>query len=134
MDYYYKYAAQAGLRFPSNRGGLTVEQLFHLPLLGCPGCDLDSIARAVNNQLKDVSEESFVATKPHPQKKGLEAAFEIVKDVIATKQAENTAAQQRAEKIEKKRIILDKLAEKENEALTAGTVDELRKRLAELDD
>lgn len=129
----YKYAAQHNIRFPSQRGALTVEDLFALPLSSRTGFDLDNTAKAINQELKATGEESFVSTTVNPMKQPLEVALELVKDVIATKIAENAEAQARKTKSEERRKILDAISTKKDQALTASSVDELEKKLAALD-
>ena len=129
----YKYAAQNTLRFPSDRGALTVEQLFTLPLSSKSGFDLDNVARAVNAELKACGEESFVATSTNPMKAVLEVALEIVKDVISTKQAANSEALARQHRTEERRRLLDAIASKKDQALSAASLDELEAKLAALD-
>lgn len=134
MSDIYKFAAQTGLRFPSKRGELMVEQLFQVPLKSQTGFDLDSIARNINNQLKGVSEESFVEdTTASPQKQALTVSLDIVKDVIATKQAENSAAREKLRRAAERKKILDILASKKDEKLTTASIEDLEKKLAELD-
>lgn len=133
MDNLYKYAAQNALHFPSIKGELLVEQLFSLPLTSRNGFDLDSVAKAVNAELKTNGEESFVATSANPKQKTLEAMLEIVKDVISTKQAENAAVVARQKRTEERARLLDIITNKENEALSAASLDDLKKKLAELD-
>ena len=130
----YKYAAQNGLRFPSDRGELTAEDLFDLPLSARIGFDLDNVAKAVNNELKACGEESFVSTAINPKKKPLEVALDIVKDVIATKQAQNADALARQHKSEERRKILDALSAKKDQALTAASIEDLEAKLAALED
>lgn len=86
----YKKAAQLKLRFPSTKGNLTVEQLFDLPLTSESRDSLNSIAITVNKELKQSSEESFVTTVS-PTNTLLQLRLDILKDVIATRQAENVA-------------------------------------------
>lgn len=129
----YKYAAQNELRFPSNRGDLTAENLFDLPLSSKSGFDLDSVAKSVNSELKACGEESFVSTASNPKKKPLEVMLEVVKDVIATKQAENADVIARQHKAEERRKILDAISTKKDQALTAASIDELEMKLAALD-
>lgn len=130
----YKFAAKNALRFPSKRGELTAEQLFQLPLTSQTGFDLDTVARSINTQLKGVSEESFVEdTSADPRKTALSVSLDIVKEVIATKQAENRAALARTQKAAERKKILDIIAAKKDEKLSAASLDELEKRLAELD-
>ncbi len=134
MSDIYKFAAQTGLRFPSKRGDLMVEQLFHMPLKSANGFDLDSIAKGINNQLKGVSEESFVEDNTsNPQKQALTVALDIVKDVIATKQAENRAALARTNRAAERKKLLDILASKKDEKLSQASIEDLEKKLAELD-
>lgn len=131
---YYKYAAVNKVRFPSSRGELTVENLFQLPLRSTSGFDLDTIAKTVNAQLKGVSEESFVEdTTADPRKTALAVSLEIIKDVIATKQAENRAAAAKVARAAERKKLLDVLAAKKDEKLSQASIEELEKKLAELD-
>lgn len=135
MSEMYKTAAQLRLRFPSAVGELTAEQLFQLPLKSASGCDLDTIARAVNSRLKEVTTESFVEdVKPNPHKARLELALDIVKDVIATKQAEAATLRAREERTRKRQKLNDLIAAKKDEALSASSVEELQRQLAALSD
>lgn len=130
----YKFAAQNGLRFPSKKGELVVEQLFDLPLKSGTGLDLDTIARTINNSLKGVSEESFVEdTTADPRKQALTVSLEIVKDVIRTKQEENRALQLKRDKAEQRKKILDAIAAKKDQKLSQASLDELEKELAAID-
>lgn len=130
----YKIAAQGRLRFPSQRGDLTVEHLFQLPLKSTAGYDLDSTARAIHNDLKGLFEESFVADPAdNPRKAELEIKLAIVKDVILTIQTANAAALARQDKAEKRKKILDAMAAKQEAALTEGSMEELNAKLAALD-
>ncbi len=135
MEDIYKYAAQTGLRFPSKRGDLTAEQLFDLPLKSASGFDLDTVARAINSQLKGVSEESFVEdTAADPRRQSLAVALAVVKDVIATKQGENRAAAAKQQKAVERKKLLDAIAAKKDHALTTASMEELEKQLTALDD
>lgn len=136
MTEIYKFAAMNGLRFPSKRGDLTVEQLFQLPLKTTTlnGVDLNGIAIGINNQLKQVGEESFVEdTSSDPKKTALQVSLEIVKDVIKTKQEENKALLAKRERAEQRKKILDAMAAKKDAALTTASMEDLEKQLAALD-
>jgi hypothetical protein len=126
-------AAQKKYRFPSTKGDLVAEQLFDLPLLSANGANLDNLARTINNQLKAVSEESFV-TPSVKANVDLTNKLEIVKAVIKIKQDLATAAAERVAKAEKRRRILDALAAQDEKALTTASRDDLEKQLAALDD
>ncbi len=126
----YKFAAQRGLRFPSGRGSLIVEQLYQLPLV-----ELDKTARTINTELKGMGEESFLTnTQSNPRKTELSVALDIVKDVIATKEAENAAERAKISKTAERKKILDALGAKKDAALTAASVEELEKKLAALEE
>jgi len=134
MSDIYKFAAQNDLRFPSIRGDLTVENLFHMPLKSPSTFDLDTVAREVNSKLKDMSEESFVEDKAaDPKKNRLEVSLEIVKDVIKTKQAENAAKVARMQRSVERRKILDAIGAKKDEKLSQSSLEDLEKQLAALD-
>ena len=134
MEDIYKFAARRGLRFPSKRGELTTEQLFELPLKSQTGFDLDSVARTINAQLKGVSEESFVEDiSSDPRKQALSVSLAIVKDVIATKQAENRATVEKTQRTAERKKILDAIAAKKDQQLTAASLEDLEKQLAALD-
>lgn len=128
----YKIAAQNKIRFTSNKGLLTVEQLFDLPLSSKSNFDLDTIAKTINKQLKEMGEESFVGVS-NPAKKEMETALEIVKDVIKSKQEENAAQLNKLKKREQQKKILDAIAAKKDQQLSQASLDELEKQLAELD-
>lgn len=131
----YKYAAQNKLRFPSIRGELTVEQLFEAPLRHRSGFDLDSIAKTINNELKTMSEESFVETNgSSPRKKELEISLEIVKDVIKTKIDAEKIRENRHKKAEERKKILDIINAKKDEQLSQATLEDLEARLVALED
>lgn len=93
----FEYASRNKLRFASVRGELTVEQLWDTPLRSRDDFNLDIIARGVNRGKSAASEESFVETTKNPAQERLSTALEVVKHVIATKLAEEQAAQQRVE-------------------------------------
>lgn len=134
MSEIYKIAAQSGLRFPSKKGDLTTEQLFHLPLKSVNGCDLDTVAKAIHSQLKGASEESFVEdTTADPRRQSLAVALDIVKDVIKTKQDENRTAVAKANKAVERKKLLDAIAAKKDQSLTAASLEELEKKLTELE-
>lgn len=133
MSNLFEVASRKAYRYQSIRGDLTTEQLWELPLTSRGGFDLDSVAKAVNAELKSVTEESFVATRVNPRKGDLETKLDVLKHIIAVKIAEAEAVTARVAKQEKRAKILDALAAKENEELTQASKDDLLKQLAELD-
>lgn len=127
----YENALRNKYRYPSVRGELTTEQLWDLPLQSTRANtpDLDSVAKEINRQLKEQTEESFVETKSNPLKTELEGKLEIVKHVIATKQAENAAARTAAERRQERERLQQLLALKDQQELEGLSKEEIQRRL-----
>lgn len=137
MEDIYKYAAQNQLRFPTARGMYTVEHLFGMPMV-CPngsGFDLDTVHKTMAKELKELSEESLAADlkKTNPAKTKLEIGLAVVKDVFKTKKERQEAMQSRMQRIEERKKLLDAIGEKKNEALTSASLEDLEKKLNDLD-
>lgn len=121
----FEKAAKQKLRIQSDKGALTVEQLYDLSLT-----NLDKIARKVNAELKSLEEESFVDLKPNPQKYSLDLQLNILKTVIKTKLDEKAASEAAMEKANKRKILLEALDMREKEDLLNKSKEEI---LAELE-
>lgn len=133
----FEIASRRKYRFPSVIGELTVEQLWDLPLSRPTGrtmANLDDVAKAINNELKSISDESFVVTTPNPRKGELENMLEIVKHVIAVKIEDRRRADAAADRADKRRKLIEALANKQDDAIRNLSEDEIRAKLAELDD
>lgn len=128
----FEQASRTKLRFPSSRGELTVEQLWDLPLQSKSGFDLDTIAKAVNKDLKSRGEESFVSASTDPVKTTLELSLEILKHIIQSKQEENSARLNEAKVRQERERIAGLIDKKQNEALEGETLEQLQARLAAL--
>jgi hypothetical protein len=124
----YKQAAISRVRFSSHTpaGLLTTEDLFDLSLT-----TLNTMTKAVNRELKDAQEESFIDTKSDATSL-LELKFEILKDVIATKKEVLDAKEKAAENRKRKQQLLTLLNQKENEQLSAKSIEEIRAELEKL--
>jgi hypothetical protein len=128
----FEKATRSKLRFESNKGQLNVEQLWDLPLTSKTAFDLDSVAKAVNQELKSVTEESFVTTSTNPRKGDLELKLEIVKHIIKTKQDENSVAAASVVKREERKRLESILATKQAQQLEGLSIEDIQKRLDEL--
>lgn len=124
-------AAKKKFRFNSPVGALSVEQLFDLPLRAKGGLDLDGVAKLASKELKAVTEESFVDA-PAAGKADLEAKLEIVKFVIADKQADAEEAKNREARAATKAKLLNALDHRETAELSKKSAAQLRKELAAL--
>ncbi len=124
-------ASQSKLRFETNRGMITTEDLWAMPLTSRTGFDLDTVAKHVNKQLRETEEESFVK----PASTGnvdMTLRLEILKFVIEVKVEEAEKKKSAKEKKEKKAKILEMMERKQDAALEGKTLDELQKELDEL--
>ncbi len=126
----FETATRNAYRFPSNRGQLTTEDLWSLPLTSKTRFDLDNVAKAVNEALQAASTTSFVSTEADPRKGELENQLEIVKHIIAVRLEENAALRNEAARKAEKAKLLDILATRQDDALHGLTQDEL---LAKID-
>ena len=135
MSNIFERASRLRIRFESSKGLLTVEDLWVLPLSSKEGkgkVNLDDIARGLHRKIQEAGEVSFVKPANGPDEK-LTVAFEVVKHVINVLIAEREAAERKAQREEKKKLLLKALAEAENKELTSGSIEELRAKLAALE-
>lgn len=123
MNDIYKRAAKKALRFASTKGSLMVEDLFVLSLES-----LDTLAKKVNKELKEESEESFIKEKSVKNTE-LTLKLDILKDVIETKLKEKEALIARQATLEKKGKIEEILARKRDADLETKSEEELLKML-----
>lgn len=126
-------ASRLKIRFNTNRGLLSVEDLWDLPLqsakAGQP--NLDEIAVLLSQEVKAKSNtESFV--KPQLRDEELEVKFEVVKEIITLRLAENAVANQARELKAKKEKIMEIIQRKKDVALEGTSLEELEKTLASL--
>lgn len=123
----FEKATRIRLRFETSRGTLNTEDLWKLPLT-----ELDKLAIALNKQLKEASEESFIKTKTNNTVL-LELRFDIVKHIIDTLLAENEEKKKAADKKAKRDQLLELIAKKENQELEEKSLEELKSELSKLE-
>ena len=128
----FEQATRQKLRFPSNRGELTVEDLWTMPLQSKSGFDVDTVAKTVNVKIKELSEDSFVSTKPSKALAQQQLMLDVIKRVIAVRLAEAAAKEKRvAQKAE--RVRLEALLESRQQAEEANlTQEQILAKLAAL--
>lgn len=133
METLFLQATRAKFRFPSTRGELSVEMLWDVPLRSKDDLNLDRIARGINRELEQATEESFVdEATTNPATKLLTAKLGIVKQIIAIKLEEEETAKVRAENKQEREKLLKILAEKQDGELSELSVKELKKRIEAL--
>jgi hypothetical protein len=128
----FETAAKYKFRFNSSRGALTTEQLWDVPLLDKNGFSLNAIAKDINATLRESEEVNFVNVTQTQASTLLQTKLEIVKHIIADKQAANAKLRESAAVAEKRNKLLAVLAEKQDEALKTMTVEEINASLAAL--
>jgi hypothetical protein len=125
----FEAATRQKLRFSSNRGGqVGVEDLWDLSLE-----ELDTIAKAINKQVKESSEESFIYKQSTSDKK-LKLRLDVVVSVINTKLEEDEKRKAASERKAKRNQILELMSQKENEALGKKSLAALKADLQKLEE
>lgn len=124
----FEKATRLRLRFETSRGNLNVEDLWRLPL-----AELDKLAIALNKQLKESSEESFIKAKSKDNKL-LELRFDIVRHIIETLLSEDEEKKKAADKRAKREQLLELIAKKKNQELEGKSLEELEAELTKLED
>ena len=133
MDNLFLQATREKFRFESPKGDLSVEQLWDLPLTSRTGFDLDTVAKAVNADLKASNEESFVNVNNNPAVSRLQAKLEVVKAIIEVKLAQVEATKKRAEKAAERQRLMEVLHSKKDQELQGLSVEEIERRLSQLE-
>lgn len=131
----FEKATRSKLRFKTVRGDLPAESLFDIPLIATssPGFSLDQIAKDVKRELDATKEESFVETTENPDKADNELRLDILKFIIAEKLALEKRREQIAANNERRKVLLQALDKKNNEAIDGMSKEEIITELAELD-
>lgn len=130
----FEKASRLKIRFESNQGLLTVEDLWEVPLVNKGRnsySSLDSIAKSVHKRLKDTEEESFVVKKTTVNV-GLQLKMDILKHIIETKLQDIEDAGARSDKADRREVLKGIIAVKEQGVLMDKSVDELKEELVSI--
>jgi hypothetical protein len=120
----FEKASREKFRFETNKGNLTVEDLWDLPLTSRSGPSLDNIAQSLHKKMKDNEEVSFVVKSTKP-KNSYEDKFNVVKHIIDIRLAEHDAALTAKANKDRKNRILELIAKKKDEADMGKSIEEL---------
>lgn len=126
LNVMFEKASRVKLRYSTNRGVLSVEDLWDLSLE-----QLDPIAINLNKRLKESQTESFIKIRTKDTTE-LELKFNIVKHIIDVKLQEQEERIVAAEKKAKRQKILDLMAKKQDAELESKSYEELAKELEAL--
>jgi len=128
----FEQATRAKIRFSTPVGMLSVEDLWDLPLTSTRArANLDDVARLLDAELKSTSSVSFVNDVSEVNAK-TKLMFDVVIHIINTKITEAKAAKSAADVREKKQKIMAIIERKQEESLSAASIDDLQQMLASL--
>lgn len=118
-------ATRLKLRFNSNKGLLSVEQVWDLNLNA-----LNEMAKDLSRQVKEAAsdEEDFIGVKSAVDSQ-LQLRFDIVKAIIGVKLKERDESATAAERKANNQIILELIQRKKQQELEGKSVEELEKLL-----
>jgi len=123
----FEHASKLKLRFTMNKGEVSTEELWDLPLT-----NLDTIAKTVNKKLKEEgSEESFIEKRTTKDKE-LELKLEVLKHIISVRLEEKEASKKKSERDAQVALLKNLLTEKKTEELKGLSSEEIIKKLEEL--
>jgi hypothetical protein len=119
----FKLASQQKLRFQTNKGSLSTEQLWDLSIP-----ELDTLAVSLEEEHAKSGKKSFIV-KSSPKDKVAKLRFDVVLDVLTTKVEEAQAATEARETKEFNNKILTLIAEKKDETLKGKSIKQLQEML-----
>lgn len=123
----YKEASKMKLRLATVKGNLSVEDLWDLSLTA-----LDKMAVAIDEQISKNPKKSFISEST-PEDKVSKLKLDILKDIINTKLEEKAKKDSEKQKISERNKLLEILAKKEEASLENLSIEELKKKIAELE-
>ncbi|ECB2088347.1 hypothetical protein CHUBBYTHOR_165 [Shigella phage ChubbyThor] len=114
-------ATRLKLRFESNKGLLSVEQVWDLSLTA-----LNEMAKGLSRQVKaaETDEEDFIGTKSNVDSE-LQLRFDVVKHIIGVKLKERDDSKDAAERKANNQVILELIQRKKQQELEGKSVEEL---------
>lgn len=123
----FKKASKQKLRFSTDKGLLTTEQLWDLSLK-----ELDNLAIQLQDKVDYETKKTFLKTKKETDIKS-KLMFDIVVDILETKQEDQELAQKEKEAKEYNRKIDEIIAKKKEQSLEDKSIEELEKMRYEND-
>ena len=115
-------ATRLKLRFESNKGLLSVEQVWDLSLTA-----LNEMAKGLSRQVKaaETDEEDFIGAKSNVDSE-LQLRFDVVKHIIGVKLKERDDSKEAAERKADNQVILELIQRKKQQELENKSVEELQ--------
>ena len=131
MDIFFE-ASKSKLRFESERGILSTEQLFDLPLKNGTNMCLDEMHKKLKIESRDSDVESYVDKRSNKNSK-INLQISIIESIIDYKLDAISAKENAEASKAKKEKIMNILAKKEDEKLEEKSPAELKRMLKKLD-
>lgn len=131
----FEQASRERIRFQTQVGAVSVEDLWDLPLSSKTNKpNLDDIAKGLYKELKNTEDAVSFVNKPATSSKTnrTQLMFEIVMHIINVRMEENAVAAKTRETAEKLQKIMEILADREENTLKTASTEDLNKMLDEL--
>ena len=126
----FEEATRNNLRFETNRGLLSVEQLWVMKLISNDGFSLDSVGRAIQKLINEQDQGSLVSSNRITKQEKLNILrLNIIKHIIKVKEDEIELANKELANKEKKQKLLKLLADKQDQKLINMSEEEILKEL-----
>ena len=123
----FEQASRLRIRFATEKGNLTVEDLWSLSLV-----HLDSIAVHLSKLLEENPRTTFLSTQGSDNQI-LKLSFDIAYYILSKRLEEDRLAKLTEQNKQKRKLLTDLLHEKEQDSLKSLTLEELKAQIAELD-
>lgn len=128
----FEIASRQKLRFPSDVGDLTVEDLWDLPLstTSTRKASLEKVGNALLLRQKEFAETTILtSTRPSPEKTLVDLSVEVIRHIVQVREAENRAKTEAASKKAEADRLDQLIAERE---ISEASLDDLKARRAAL--
>jgi hypothetical protein len=117
------------IRFNTNKGMVSVEDLWDMPLQAKNNFDLDTVAKAIAADIRKNDEDSFIATATKSSVADV-LKLDVVKHIIAFKIDERAATAKRISDDHRRFALKTAIADKSEDALKNMSVAELEAEMA----
>lgn len=129
----FEKATRYNYTYKTEKGILSVGQLWKLHLTSTKGPSLQSVAIDIHKEIQASGEELFVSSaRPNKEVRLLKDKLEVVKRIIEIREAENAETLAAKKKAVMKDQLLKQLEQREQEDLQKLTKEEIEARLKEL--
>jgi len=121
----FELATRKKIRFQTDRGNLTCEDLWDMNLIS-----LNTLAKNIKRKLKNAEEEDFLETSPTNTEEQLR--FDLVLHVLNIKKQEKEDRENASRRRDEREKLMEILHQKELEQLSALSPEEIKAKLATL--